>query len=74
MAKFLDSDLFLLQRPADSTDPYKAVTRNSMKYLGILTNFTEPSDPDEGTLWWQPVVGQMSVYHNGRWIDQVIMH
>ena len=69
MAKFQSTDLFFLQRPSDFYDQYKAVTRDSMKYLGILTNFTEPADPSEGTLWWQPVVGQMFVYHSGRWID-----
>ena len=69
MSTLENTDLFLLQRPSDPTDPYKAVTRNTMKYIGILTDFTQPADPDEGTLWWQPVVGQMFVYHGGRWID-----
>ena len=69
MSTLENTDLFLLQRPSDPTDPYKAVTRNTMKYIGILTDFTQPADPDEGTLWWQPVVGELFVYHNGRWID-----
>ena len=69
MSKFESTDLFLLQRPSDPSDPYKAVTRDSMKYIGILTSFTEPSDPGEGALWWQPSIGELFVYHNGRWID-----
>lgn len=69
MSKFESTDLFLLQRPSDPSDPYKAVTRDSMKYIGILTSFTEPLDPGEGALWWQPSIGELFVYHNGRWID-----
>ena len=52
MPTFNSSDLFFLQRPTDTADPYKAVTRTSMKALGIVTDPTQPQDPDDGQLWF----------------------
>ena len=66
MSTFDPTDLFLLQRPSDSTDPYKAVTRESMRALGIVYSQSMPSDPDQGQLWCEDT-RDLFIYNGTGW-------
>ena len=69
MSTFNPSDLFLLQRPFDTADPYKAVSRDSMKALGIVTGDIPPTNDEQGQLWFRPALGQLYIYDNGDWVE-----
>ena len=67
MATFTHTDLFFLQRPDDTADPYKAVSREAMRSLGIKTQIPMPSDPDEGQLWYPKDERTLMIHVDGHW-------
>ncbi len=67
MSTFTSSDLFFLQRPSDTADPYKAVSRESMKKLGIVRSRLLPINPDEGQLWCNEDTRSLSIYNGYGW-------
>ena len=67
MSTFDSTDLFFLQRPSDTTDPYKAVSREAMKALGIKTQNEMPSNPDEGQLWFPKDEDRMYIRIDSAW-------
>lgn len=69
MSTFNPSDLFFLQRPSDTADLYKAVTRDSMKALGIMTSDIAPTNDEEGQLWFRPAINQLYIYEGGQWVE-----
>ena len=69
MSTFNPSDLFFLQRPSDTADLYKAVTRDSMKALGIMTSDIAPTNDEEGQLWFRPAINQLYIYLKHYYMD-----